>query len=78
MVKQLNIKKKKKKFFFQTWRQKKLRGSDNFWPLFLKNKMKNCFWWNDEIQPMKAEIKIDLSYAEAAQIKQRGVSTEPI
>ena len=76
MVKQLNFKKEKKKF--QTWRQKKLRGSDNFWPLFLKNKMKNCFWWNDEIKPIKAEIKIDLSYAEEAQIKQGGVSTEPI
>lgn len=77
MVKQLNFKKEKKKMF-QTWRQKKLRGSDNFWPLFLKNKMKNCFWWNDEIKPIKAEIKIDLSYAEEAQIKQGGVSTEPI
>ena len=77
MVKQLNFK-KKKKILFSNWRQKKLRGSDNFWPLFLKNKMKNCFWWNDEIQPIKAEIKIDLSYAEEAQIKQRGVSTEPI
>ena len=77
MVKQLNFKKEKKKMF-QTWRQKKLRGSDNFWSLFLKNKMKNCFWWNDEIKPIKAEIKIDLSYAEEAQIKQGGVSTEPI